>query len=73
VPLHNRKTRQGHTAGKVAAKEAAALAQHYTSMHVSYSPGGEYTEAIDQTEDANPHVTTKQTLARTLAHSRETS
>jgi hypothetical protein len=64
---------QGHTAGKVAAKEEAALAQQYTSMHVSYSPGGEYTEAVDQTADANPRVTTKQTRARTPIRSSGTS
>jgi hypothetical protein len=39
---------QGQTTGKIAAQEAAALAQQYTGMHVSYSPGGEYTHAIDR-------------------------
>ena len=64
---------QGHTAGKVAASEAAALAQQYANMHVSYSPGGEYTEAVDQTAHTNTRIKTKQTRARAPVHSRETS
>jgi hypothetical protein len=41
--------RKGHDTGKKAASEAAALAQHYRGMSVTYSPGGEYTQAIDET------------------------
>jgi len=61
------------TAGKVAAREAAALAQQYASMHVTYSPGGEYINALDQASDSEAHVTTKQTRAPTAVRSRETS
>jgi hypothetical protein len=62
-----------YTAGKAAAREAAALAQPYANMHVTYSPGGEYTDALDQNTDTDPHLTTKQTRARPPVHSRETS
>jgi hypothetical protein len=62
-----------HTAGKAAAREAAALAQQYAGMHVTYSPSGEYLDALDENTDPDPHVTTKQTRARTTVHSRETS
>ena len=62
-----------HTAGKAAAREAAALAQQYASMYVTYSPGGEYIDALDQNADRDPDVMTKQTGARTPVHSRKTS
>jgi hypothetical protein len=62
-----------HTAGKAAAKEAAALGQQYASMYVTYSPGGEYIDALDQNADRDPYATTKQTRARTPVHSRTTS
>jgi hypothetical protein len=62
-----------HTAGKAAAREAAALAQQYASMYVTYSPGGEYIDALDQNADRDLYVTTKQTRARTPVHSRTTS
>jgi hypothetical protein len=34
--------------GKTAARNAATLVQQYASMHVTYSPGGEYVDAIDE-------------------------
>jgi hypothetical protein len=61
------------TAGKAAARKAAALAQQYANIHVTYSPGGEYIDAVDQTTDPEAHVTTKQTRVPTAVHSRETS
>jgi hypothetical protein len=61
------------TMGKAAAREAAALAQQYASMHVTYSPGGEYIDALDQTSDSEAHITTKQTRAPTAVRSREAS
>jgi len=65
--------RQGQTTGKIAAKEAAALAERYAGMHVTYSPAGEYTEAVDQTADANLRVTSKQTRTRTPGQSKNNS
>jgi hypothetical protein len=41
--------RKGHDAGKKAATQTAALAQHYQNMRVTYSPGGEYTQSTDET------------------------
>jgi hypothetical protein len=41
--------RKGHDTGKKAAKQAALIAQRYHGMSVTYSPGGEYTSAIDET------------------------
>src|SRR5205823_4802850 len=46
--------RKGHDAGKKSAKQAAALAQHYPSMHVTYSPGGEYIDALDAPPETAP-------------------
>jgi hypothetical protein len=65
--------RQGQTAGKMAAKEASALARKYAGMHVSYSPAGEYNEAVDQTADANPPITSKQTRTPAPMQSRKSS
>jgi hypothetical protein len=56
---------KGHTAGKAAAREAAGLARQYASMHVTYSPGGEYVDALDQIADAETNSTTKQARAPT--------
>jgi hypothetical protein len=39
--------RKGADAGKKAAEQAAAAARQYSGMHVSYSPGGEYTHSVD--------------------------
>jgi hypothetical protein len=39
--------RKGADAGKKAAEQTAAAAQPYAGMHVSYSPGGEYTHSVD--------------------------
>jgi hypothetical protein len=39
--------RKAADAGKKAAGQAAALARQYHGMHVSYSPGGEYTQSVD--------------------------
>jgi hypothetical protein len=36
-------------AGKKAAGEAAKSAQHYSGIHVTYSPRGEYTHSVDET------------------------
>ena len=41
--------RKGHDTGKKAAGEAAALARHYQGIMVTYSPGGEYTQSVDET------------------------
>jgi hypothetical protein len=41
--------RKGHDAGKKAAREAALLARQHREMSVTYSPGGEYTQSIDET------------------------
>jgi hypothetical protein len=41
--------RKGSEGGQNAARQAAALAQRYTNMHVTHSPGGEYTSALDAT------------------------
>jgi hypothetical protein len=41
--------RKGHDTGKKAAKQAAGLVQRYRGMSVTYSPGGEYTSAVDET------------------------
>jgi hypothetical protein len=58
------------TAGKTAAKEAAALAQQYASMQVTYSPDGEYVQALDQT--AQPEdVATKETRVASRTASRK--
>jgi hypothetical protein len=41
--------RKGADAGQKAAQQSAALARQYSGMHVSYSPGGEYTHSVDAT------------------------
>jgi hypothetical protein len=56
---------KGHTAGKTAAKEAAGLARQFANMHVTYSPGGEYVDALDQIADADARTNTKQARAAT--------
>ncbi|HEY7664723.1 MAG TPA: hypothetical protein VH934_16520 [Xanthobacteraceae bacterium] len=39
--------RKNADAGKKAAAQAAGAARQYRGMHVSYSPGGEYTHSVD--------------------------
>ena len=41
--------RKGREAGKKAAAQTAGIAKQYRGMHVSYSPGGEYTRSMDET------------------------
>ena len=41
--------RKGREAGKKAAAQTAGIAKQYRGMHVSYSPGGEYTHSMDET------------------------
>jgi hypothetical protein len=62
-------------AGKTAAKEAAALAQQYASMQVTYSPAGEYVQAFDQTAEPERAAiretrVTSRTASRKLAQLR---
>jgi hypothetical protein len=48
-------------AGKAAARDAATLAQQYASMHVTYSPGGEYVDSIDELAPTDRRATSTQT------------
>jgi hypothetical protein len=41
--------RKGSEGGKNAAKQTAAVAQRFANMHVTHSPDGEYTSAVDAT------------------------
>jgi hypothetical protein len=63
--------RKGQDAGKKAAKHAAGLAQRYASMHVTYSPGGEYIEAIDEMPATSSDVKDGR-LARAAASGKQT-
>jgi hypothetical protein len=40
--------RKGAGTGKKAAEQTAGVARQYRGMHVSYSPGGEYTHSVDE-------------------------
>ena len=40
--------RKGAGAGKKAAEQTAGVARQYRGMHVTYSPGGEYTHSVDE-------------------------
>ena len=40
--------RKGIGAGKKAAEQTAGVARQYRGMHVTYSPGGEYTHSVDE-------------------------
>jgi hypothetical protein len=63
--------RKGQDAGKKAAKHAAGLAQRYASMHVTYSPGGEYIDAIDEMPAPSSEVKDGR-LARAAASGKQT-